>query len=102
IHKRPNHEETDACRVWLDEEIRLIKPRAIVALGATAAKALISPAAKVMTDRGKFFPSPLAAFVTLTVHPSSILRAPDSAARSAARAQFVADLRHIAARVLHP
>jgi len=99
IHKRPNHAETMACRVWLDAEIEYVKPDAIVALGATAANAIIGPSAKVSRDRGRAFPSPLAGLVTLTVHPSSILRAPDSAARAKARAEFVADLKSIAARL---
>jgi uracil-DNA glycosylase family protein len=99
IHERPNRAEVLACRVWLDEEIARVKPRAIVALGATAAGVILGSAAKVTRDRAKPFPSPLAELVTLTVHPSSILRAPDSAARAAARAQFVADLRSIAARL---
>jgi uracil-DNA glycosylase len=99
IHKRPSHAETMACRVWLDAEIAYVKPETIIALGATAANAIIGPAVKVTRDRGKMFPSPLARIVTLTVHPSSILRAPDSAARAKARAAFVADLRAIAARL---
>ena len=68
--------------MWLDEEIEHVKPAMIVALGATAAGTLLGSAAKVTRDRGKFFPSTLAPLVSLTVHPSSILRAPDSAARS--------------------
>jgi DNA polymerase len=99
IHKRPNEAESLACRVWLDAEIALVKPRAIVALGATAANAVIGPSARVMRDRTKTFPSPLAPLVTLTVHPSSILRAPDAEARAKARAAFVADLRTIASRI---
>jgi len=99
IHKKPRHSEVQACRVWLDEEIAHVKPRAIVALGATAAHAVIGPAASVTRDRTKPFPSALAPFVTLTVHPSSILRSPDSATRAAERAHFVDDLRAIAARV---
>jgi DNA polymerase len=99
IHKRPNEAESLACRVWLDAEIALVKPRAIVALGATAANAVIGPSARVMRDRTKTFPSPLAPLVTLTVHPSSILRAPDAEARAKARAAFVADLRAIASRI---
>jgi DNA polymerase len=99
IHKRPSHAETMACRVWLDAEIAFVKPEAIIALGATAANAIIGPAVKVTRDRAKMFPSPLARIVTLTVHPSSILRAPDSAARAKARADFVADLKAIAARL---
>jgi DNA polymerase len=96
IHKKPNHAETSACRVWLDAEIAYIKPKAIVALGATAANAIIGPAARVSRDRAKPFPSQLASLVTLTVHPSSVLRAPDSAARAEARRQLVEDLRKIA------
>jgi uracil-DNA glycosylase len=101
IHERPNREEVLACHLWLEEEIARIKPRVIVALGATAAAAVIGPSARVLRDRGKPFPSPLAEFVTLTVHPSSILRAPDAAARAKARRDFVTDLRRIAARVTH-
>jgi uracil-DNA glycosylase family protein len=99
IHKKPRQSEVHACRVWLDAEIAQIKPRAIVALGATAAQAVIGPEVRVTRDRTEPFPSPLASLVTLTVHPSSILRAPDSETRDAERAHFVADLRAIAARV---
>ena len=99
IHERPNREEVLACRMWLDEEIAAVKPAMIVALGATAAGTLLGSAAKVTRDRGKFFPSILAPLVTLTVHPSSILRAPDSAARRQARQQFVKDLKAIARKL---
>ncbi len=88
IHKKPRHSEVEACRIWLDAEIAHVKPRAIVALGATAATAVIGPDAKVTRDRTKPFASPLAPLVTVTVHPSSILRAPDSATRAAERATF--------------
>jgi DNA polymerase len=96
IHKRPSSAETRACRVWLEAEIANVKPTIIVALGATAAGAVIGPSAKVIRDRGKRFPSPLAPIVTLTVHPSSLLRAPDAAARAEARRLFVEDLRAVA------
>ena len=95
IHERPKREEVLACRLWLDSEIAIVKPRVLVALGATAA-ALILPKAKVTIDRAKPLPSPLADIVTLTVHPSSVLRAPDSESRAEARRQFVKDLRTIA------
>jgi uracil-DNA glycosylase len=95
IHERPNREEVLACRLWLDSEIAIVKPRVLVALGATAAS-LVLPKAKVMRDRAKPFASPLAEIVTLTVHPSSILRAPDSESRAEARRQFIKDLRKIA------
>ena len=99
IHEKPNREEVLACRMWLNEEIETVKPHVIVALGATAAGTLLGSAAKVTRDRGKFFDSTLAPLVTLTVHPSSILRAPDSAARQLAREQFVADLKSIARKL---
>jgi uracil-DNA glycosylase len=99
IHEKPNREEVLACRMWLDEEIESVKPELIVALGATAAATLLGSAAKVTRDRGTFFESTLAPLVTLTVHPSSILRAPDSAARQAARDQFIDDLKSIARKL---
>ena len=95
LHERPNYEEILACRGWLDSEISIVKPRVLVALGATAASVIL-PKAKVTRDRAKRFSSPLADIVTLTVHPSSILRAPDSQSRAEARRQFVKDLRAIA------
>lgn len=101
IHEKPNREEVLACRIWLEEEIETVKPVMIVALGATAAGTLLGSAAKVTRDRGKFFESTLAPLVTLTVHPSSILRAPDSAARGRAREQFVSDLKSIARKLKH-
>jgi DNA polymerase len=99
IHMKPRLSEIEACHVWLDAEIEHIRPRAIVALGATAARAIVGPAARVTRDRAKPLDSDLAPLVTVTVHPSSILRAPDAEARAAARAQFVRDLRSIAAQV---
>jgi DNA polymerase len=92
IHERPNRDEILACKLWLDEEIARIRPHVLVALGATAASALLGSAAKVMRDRGSRIASPLAPIVTVTVHPSSILRAPDPEARRTARRQFVRDL----------
>jgi uracil-DNA glycosylase len=95
IHKKPNAAEMLACRYWLDQEIASLKPQGIVALGATAAQIVLGPAARVTRDRARPLASSLAPLVTLTVHPSSILRAPDSEARAAAYAAFVADLRAI-------
>jgi DNA polymerase len=97
IHKKPNAMEIAACRPWLDAEIRVIKPRAIVCLGSTAAQAVISPTFKVTAQRGRFVESELAEYVAATVHPSSILRAPTGEARRAERARFVDDLRKIRA-----
>jgi DNA polymerase len=99
IHERPARDEILACRAWLDEEIALVKPRAIMALGATAASVVIGSSAKVMRDRGTLFASPLAPIVTLTVHPSSSLRAPDPTARRTAMTAFVRDLRKLASRL---
>jgi len=99
IHERPNHEEVLACHFWLEQEIARVRPRVLVALGAIAAGALFGPAVRVTRDRGTWLASPLAEHVTLTVHPSSILRAPDAAARRDALAQFIDDLRAIGARI---
>ena len=93
LHVRPNSTEVAACRIWLELEIRLIKPAVVVALGATAAQALLGPAFRVTRERGKVVSSPLASRVVATVHPSSILRAPDDESRRAEMRAFVRDLR---------
>jgi len=99
IHKKPGSAEIGACRPWLETEIALVKPRILVCLGATAAQALLGRAVKVTAQRGTFVPSPLAPRVTLTVHPSSILRAPDEGSRRADMKLFVRDLKRIAAEL---
>jgi uracil-DNA glycosylase family protein len=99
IHKKPNSAEIGACRPWLDTEIARVKPRVLVCLGATAAQALLGAAFKVSRQRGSFVPSPLAPRVAATVHPSSILRAPDDESRRAAMKLFVRDLKRIAAEL---
>jgi len=96
IHKKPNSGEIAACRPWLDTEIALVKPRAIVCLGATAAQALLGRQFKVTAHRGEFVPSPLAPLVLATVHPSSLLRAPDEETRRRETKRFVDDLRQVA------
>jgi DNA polymerase len=96
LHERPNREEVLACHVWLDAEIARVRPKALVALGATAAGALLGPSVRVTRDRARPIESPLAPYVTVTVHPSSILRAPDDEGRRTARRAFVADLKKIA------
>jgi len=93
IHKKPRASEIAACRPWLDAEIALVKPRVIVCLGATAAQALLGKSFKVTAHRGVFMPSPLVPRVLATVHPSSILRAPDAEARRTEMQRFVSDLR---------
>jgi len=95
IHKKPNAIEIAACMPWLQSEIDAVKPRAIICLGSTAAQAIISPKFKVTIQRGQFVKSPLAQFVTATVHPSSILRAPTDEARHMEMRRFIDDLTKI-------
>jgi DNA polymerase len=95
IHKKPSAREIAACRPWLDTEIALLKPAAIVCLGATAAQALLGRQFKVTADRGTFIKSSLAPLVLATVHPSSILRAPDDETRREELKRFTADLRKV-------
>ena len=95
IHAKPNAAEIGACRPWLDTEITLVKPRVLVCLGATAAQTLLGRAFKVTQQRGTFVPSTLAPLVTATLHPSSILRAPDDESRRVEMRQFVADLKKV-------
>jgi uracil-DNA glycosylase len=96
IHKKPNSMEIAACRPWLETEIALVKPDVIVALGATAAQALLGPQFRVTKQRGEFIPSTLAPYVMATVHPSSILRAPDDETRQLESRLFVDDLKKLA------
>jgi len=96
IHAKPNAAEVAACRPWLETEIALVKPRVLVCLGATAAQALLGKSFKVSKQRGEFVESSLAPLVTATVHPSSILRAPDDDARREEMKRFVIDLKKVA------
>jgi DNA polymerase len=95
LHKKPTAAEVRACNPWLQEEIRLIKPRVIVALGATAAQALLGKQFRVTQNRGKPIRSELAEAIVATVHPSAVLRAPDDV-REEARREFFADLKAVA------
>jgi uracil-DNA glycosylase family protein len=99
IHAKPNAAEIGACRLWLEVEIALVKPRVLVCLGATAAQALLGKSFKVSQQRGTVVPSPLAPIVSATVHPSSILRAPDDETRREEMRRFVKDLRTIAREI---
>ena len=92
IHARPNRMEIAACLPWLRAELDVVKPEALVCLGATAAQALLGPRFRVTRQRGQWVRSPWAPRVLATVHPSSILRAPDDAARERELEAFVADL----------
>src|SRR6266480_2886199 len=91
IHKKPNAGEISACRPWLEVEIALVKPKVIVCIGATAAQALLGPKFRVSKQRGQFIASTLASYILATVHPSSILRAPDDETRHAEKRQFIDD-----------
>ena len=94
LHEKPNRAEVGACLPWVESELELVRPEALVLLGATAAGALAPPGVGVMRDRGKALESPLAPLVSVTVHPSSILRAGEG--REAAYRDFVRDLRSVA------
>jgi uracil-DNA glycosylase len=97
IHKKPRYSEINACRPWLDAELRVVKPQILVCLGSTAAQSLLGREFSVTRQRGELIESPLAPFVIATVHPSSILRAPDADARQLQMQAFVNDLRKVAA-----
>jgi uracil-DNA glycosylase family protein len=96
IHQTPKRFEIDACTPWLEEELKVVKPEAVVLLGATAAKALMGSSFRVTQHRGELLHSELAPLVSATIHPSAILRAPDEAARAAERKAFASDLRAVA------
>ena len=96
IHKKPRASEINACRPWLDAELEVVRPEVVVCLGATAAQALLGRGFSVLRSRGKFVDSEIPARVLATVHPSSILRAPDSDTRKLEMARFVQDLKPIA------
>ena len=101
IHKKPGYSEIQACRPWLDAELRLIKPEILVCLGATAAQSLLGRTFSVNRQRGQRVESSLAPYVTATVHPSSILRAPDSKSRELQMRAFIKDLAKIAKLTTH-
>jgi uracil-DNA glycosylase family 4 len=99
IHAKPTSREVAACRPWLDAELALLRPAALVCLGATATLSLLGPTVRVTVDRGRPLPSPLAPLVVVTIHPSAVLRAPDAEARHAEEARLVEDLRVVARRL---
>jgi uracil-DNA glycosylase len=96
IHKKPNAQEISACHSWLEAEIAVVKPKVIVALGATAAQNLLGAKFRVTKQRGQFIESSLAPYVMATVHPSSILRAPDDETRRLEYRRFIDDLKKLA------
>jgi uracil-DNA glycosylase len=94
IHQTPDRWQATACRPWLEAEIKVVRPRALVCMGLVAGQALLGPDVRIGRDRGKRFDSDLAELVTLTTHPSAILRTPDED-RDQAMEQFVTDLRGV-------
>jgi uracil-DNA glycosylase len=100
LHKKPNSREIAACRPWLEAELAVLQPEVLVCLGATAAQSLLGKDFRVSRQRGELISSPLAEHVMATVHPSSILRAPDDETRRTELAAFIADLKKVA-KVIH-
>lgn len=98
IHKKPNLSEITACKPWLEAELAVVKPSALVCLGATAAQALLGKQFRVTAQRGEFVDSDLARLVTATVHPSSILRGPPEE-REKALQGLTSDLAKVAERL---
>jgi DNA polymerase len=99
LHDKPNAYEVTACKPWLDAEIARVKPRIVVALGATAAQGLLGDTFRVTRQRGEFFPSTFGPQITATIHPSAVLRAYDADAREREFAALVRDLRLVADRL---
>jgi uracil-DNA glycosylase len=96
IHQKPSSREIEACRPWLNAEIRSLEPQFLVCLGATAVRSVFGKDLSVLKNRGRWMPSLFSPKTLITIHPSSILRAPDEPARERAYADFIADLRVVA------
>jgi uracil-DNA glycosylase len=96
LHQTPRAGEIEACKPWLEAEVAAIKPEALLAMGATAGRALFGTKVKVTKDRGRPLESPLAPVAAITIHPSAILRLRDHDEREAEFAGFVADLEGVA------
>ncbi len=99
LHKKASPREIAACRPWLEAEMRIIAPQVLVCLGSTAAQTVLGPDVRVLRDRGQFVASEFSPQTFITVHPSSLLRAPDEETRARDYAHFVADLRLVAERL---
>jgi DNA polymerase len=97
LHQTPRAGEVEACKPWLEAELRAVRPTGLLALGATAARALFGPSVRVTRDRGRLIESPLAPVAALTLHPSAILRLRDHDERKDAQGALVEDLRLLAA-----
>ncbi len=96
IHEKPGSREIEACRPWLDAELRSLEPEIIVCLGATAVRSAFGKDLPILKNRGRWMSSLFDSRTLITVHPSSVLRAPDPAAKEKAFADFVADLKVVA------
>jgi DNA polymerase len=101
LHQKPNVAEINACRPWLDAEIAVVKPHLLVLLGATAAQALLGRDFRVTLQRGQLIERPGLPLMMATVHPSSILRAPDDETRELEMRAFVQDLKRVAQYLQH-
>jgi uracil-DNA glycosylase family protein len=99
IHKKPNAREINACNPWLEAELAVLKPEAIICLGATAAQTLLGKDFKVTKQRGEWIDSEFGGKILATVHPSSILRAPDAESRERSFREFVKDLKIVAREI---
>jgi DNA polymerase len=101
LHQKPNAAEISACRPWLEAEIALVKPAVLVLLGATAAQGILGRDFRVSTQRGQFMERPGFPLMMATVHPSSILRAPDDESREIEMKLFIQDLKRLADHLGH-
>ena len=99
IHKKPNAIEISACRPWLEAEIRVVQPEVVVLLGATAAQGIMGRNFRLTQHRREWLQSSIAPFVMATVHPSSILRAPDDESRHEEMRRFTEDLKIVATQL---
>jgi uracil-DNA glycosylase len=99
IHKKPNAMQITACRPWLDAELEVVKPEVVVLLGATAAQGIMGRDFRVTQHRGEWVQSEIAPYVIATVHPSSILRAPDDESRHEEMRKFIDDLKAVAGQI---
>jgi DNA polymerase len=97
LHERPNAAEVRACRPWLESELQLVGPNAVVLMGATAAQAMLGSDVRVSETAGRLIVSELAPRVVATIHPSAVLRARSSDDRESLLDRLVGDLRLVAA-----
>ncbi len=93
LHQRPSPDEVESCHGWLDQELRLVKPVLVMALGATAARSLFGKVMTIGASRGKILELPGGQSAAITVHPSYLLRIPDAARKKAEQERFISDLR---------